>query len=284
MKKFLFTDGTNGVIEVQCREELETLIESAGQPDKIRIWLFNSNEWINYAAFRKQQPILIRKERPVAINDTVSATLSKGVIRTDNIQPDKKKSHWLKKFLYVTGAAAGIFLIFNFTKIKWEKAEPVNTTAARPANVPEMDIDSLIEEIEYTREQPLDRNTRSNLRLRNTWPERILLQLLSDRETSGSGSRFFNVDVSIDNTTGFNLDNAVVKLTVWKNQKISLTDTLNFNNIRYDKLSKRELSYRYRGDSISIGFESIKAKAFNFCYSAATKNNSGNYNDRWFCR
>lgn len=283
MKKFLFTDGTIGVIEVQSLEELETLIESSGQPDKIRIWLFSSNEWISYAAFRKHVSMAIRKEKTVAVNGSTLIISTERQTNGQQLIP-AKRPHWAKRFLYFTGAATSIFLVFNFTKIKWEKAEPVNTSAARPANVPAMDIDSLIEEIEYTRPQPLDRNTRANLRLRNTWPDRILLQLVADRETNGSGSRFFNIDVSIDNTTGFNLDNAVVKLSVWKNNKVSLTDTLRFSNIRYDKLSKRELDYRYRGDSISVAFESIKAKAFNFCYSAVAKNNSGNYNDRWFCR
>ncbi len=267
-------------MEVQSQEELETLIESAEQPDKIRIWLFSSNEWISFAAFRKQTPLVSRKEKPVAVNGSSSIATSDWVSKS---QPKRTGSHWFKKVLYFTGATAGVFLVFNFTKIKWEKAEPVNTAAARPANVPEMDIDSLIYEIEESRGQAIDRNTRTNLRLRNTWPERILLQLVADRETNGSGSRFFNVDVFIDNTTGFNLDNAIVKLSVWKNKKISLTDTLHFNGIRYDKLSKRELDYRYKGDSISVSFESIKAKSFNFCYAAATKNNSGNYNDRWFC-
>lgn len=280
MNKFLFTDGTNGVIEVQSQEELETLIESAEQPGKVRIWLFSTNEWISYAAFRKQTPPVSRKEKPVAING--SASLISSELLSNN-QPKRTASRWFKKVLYFTGATAGVFLVFNFTKIKWEKAEPVNTTAARPVNVPDMDIDSLIYEIEESRGQAIDRNTRTNLRLRNTWPERILLQLVADRETNGSGSRFFNVDVSIDNTTGFNLDNAVVKLSVWKNNKVSLTDTLHFGSIRYDKLSKRELDYRYKGDSISVSFESIKAKSFNFCYTSVTKNNSGNYNDRWFC-
>lgn len=280
MNKFLFTDGTNGVIEVQSQEELEALIESAEQAGKIKIWLFSSNEWISYAAFRKQFPIVIRKEKSLVSSN--NATIVSSELLQKNY-PKRTGSRWLKKVLYFTGATAGVFLVFNFTKIKWEKAEPVNTTAARPANVPEMDIDSLIYEIEESRGQTIDRNTRTNLRLRNTWPERILLQLKADRETSGAGSRFFNVDVSIDNTTGFNLDNAVVKLSVWKNNKVSLTDTVLFGSIKYDKLSKRELDYRYRGDSISVAFESIKAKAFNFCYTAATKNNSGNYNDRWFC-
>jgi hypothetical protein len=147
-----------------------------------------------------------------------------------------------------------------------------------------MDIDSLIMTIEDDRGILLDRSTRTNLRLRNTWPDRIELRLNSEMETSNASSRYYNVDVSIDNTTGFNLDEGIVKLSVWKNGRTIYTDTLRFNNIGYDKISSRQLSDTYRGDSIAVSFESIRAKAFNFCYSAAVKNNSGNYNDRWFCR
>jgi hypothetical protein len=179
---------------------------------------------------------------------------------------------------------AGAFLVFNFTKIKWKKAETVNIVAARPDNVPVMNIDSLISDIEADRGTLLDRSTKTNLRLRNTWPERIELKLQSEKETSSAGSRFFNINIAIDNTTGFDLDNAVVKLSVWKNEKISVSDTLRFSNIGYDKLLSRVWDAVYRGDSISVSFESIRTKAFNFCYSAAVKNNSGNYNDRWFCR
>jgi hypothetical protein len=278
MDRFLFTDGTNGVREAQSKEELENWIVAAAQPGQIKIWLFSSNEWISYAAYRKLIPasglIAPKKENPAG-NLTQPAT--------PFIKPARRSS-WLKRSLYITGIAAGTFLIFNFTRVKWDRADPLSNAAARPANVPLMDIDSLISTIEENRGQSIDRNTKNNLRLRNDWPERILLQVTADRETNGSSSRFFNVDISIDNTTGFQLDKAVVKLQVWKDQKPQMSDTLHFSSIRYDRLSKRELDFRYKGDSLSVSFESIKAKAFNFCYSAAVKNSSGNYNDRWFCR
>lgn len=271
MEKFLFTDGTNGVTEVHSIAALQTLIESTEHPEKIQIWLFSSTEWISYPTFRKQAKPVTKKEKPVTVI-------------TDPMPVSSTGRRWLKKMSYITLIAAGIFLVFNFTKIKWEKADPLNSAAARPDNVPVMDIDSLISEIEDIRGVSLDRSTRTNLRLRNTWPDRIALNLHSERETSNAVTRFFNVDISIDNTTGFNLDNAVVKLQVWKNNKVNSTDTFSFKNIRYDKVLKRPLTALYYGDSISVTFESIMAKAFNFCYSAATKNNSGNYNDRWFCR
>lgn len=273
MNKYLFTDGINGVKELQSQNELQTQIESAQNPDKIRIWIYSSHEWISYTAFHKKYPLVTKKEMTVA---SVNANVT--LIRTG------RGKQWLKKFLFVMATAAGAFLIFNFTKIKWTKTAPVNITAARPANVPIMDIDSLIMAIEDDRGVFLDRSTRTNLRLRNTWPERIELRLNAERETASGSSRYFNVYISIDNTTGFNLDEAIVKLSVWKNGKTSNTDTLKFNNVRYDKLSTRQLSDSYRGDSIAVSFESIRAKAFNFCYSAAVENNSGNYNDRWFCR
>lgn len=274
MKKFLFTDGTIGVIEVQSPEELEARIDEAADPARVRIWLFSSSEWISLSAYRKQFPAPVRK--PVATADTpMLYSVPKAT---------RKKRNGIRKLLYLTGGIAGVLLVVNFTAIKWEKAAPVTSTASRPLNMPPMDIDSLISEIEMERGQALDRSTRTNLRLRNSWPDRIGLQLTADRESNGSASRFYNLQVSIDNTTGFNLDKAVVRFIVWKNKQISITDTLQFSNIRYDKLSSRERSGKFRGDSISVAFESIRAKAFNFCYAASTKNNSGNYNDRWFCR
>ena len=273
MNKCLFTDGINGVKELQSQEELHTQIKLAPYPEKIRIWIFSSNEWIGYTDFHKKYPSFIIKEidhAPVIVPEMATRSA--------------RGQQWLKKFLIVSAAAAGVFLIFNFTKVKWTKAAPVNMIAARPGNVPVMDIDSLIMTIEEDRGTLLDRSTRTNLRLRNTWPDRIELKLHAERETGSAGSRYHHVDVSIDNTTGFNLDEAILKLNVWKNGKVNATDTLRFNNILYDKLSSRQLSGTYQGDSIAVSFESVRAKSFNFCYTASVKNNSGNYNDRWFCR
>jgi hypothetical protein len=271
MDKFLFTDGTNGVREAQSTEELESWIKNAADPGKIRIWQFNTNEWISYAAYKALAPQVSRKES-IVVADPPSPVSS------------VSRSGWLKKTMYLVAAAAGIFLVFNFTKVKWERADPVSNAADRPKNVPVMDIDSLVAAIEEDRGQLLDRSTRTNLRLRNTWPERILLQVNADRETNGNTARFFNVSVSVDNTTGFTLDKAVAKLVIWKDGKEQMSDTFHFKPVRFDQPAKRNLDFRYKGDSISVSFETIRAKAFNFCYSAATKNNSGNYNDRWFCR
>ncbi len=275
MNKFFFSDETHGVKEVQSLAELEILIQSSEQPDKINIWLFNSTEWVSYQAFRRQYPKNMQKDIPVMFTGHSSIS---------GRQPAISKKKGIRRMLYFIGAAVCIFLVFNFTKIDWEKAEPISMIASRPANVLPMDMDSIIKEIEYSRGQQIDRNSKVNLRLRNTWPDRIQLQLKADQEKSNAESRFFNFIVSIDNTTGYNIDHAIVRLSVWKNKKISHMDTLRFENILYNKLSKRGLDVRYKGDSIAVSFESINAKAFNFCYASSVKNISGNVNDRWFCR
>src|SRR5688572_21727397 len=108
MEKFLFTDGLSGVKEVQSQEELEELIQSTAQPDKSRVWLFNSNEWVSYASYRKLYQPLKKKEVAMAIptGDTVTARPASG-------------KHWLKKFLFLIVLVGGAFLVFNFTGIKW---------------------------------------------------------------------------------------------------------------------------------------------------------------------
>ena len=285
MERFLFTDGSNGVNEAASLEELKALINATEQPERCRIWLYSTNEWISYASFILQFPAA-RKTDILSPSTVIPVQQSRHVPSLPYVPAPatRKRKPRLVNFLFLVLLAAGAFLIFNFTRVTWKEATPLAATAIRPANMPVMDIDSLIGTIEATRGQSLDRSTKTNLRLRNTWPELISLQVNADRETSNAGSRFFNVDVSIDNSTGNTLDNAVVRLNVWKDKKITLSDTLRFSNIRYDKIARRQLDYRYRGDSLSVSFESIRSKSFNFCYNASTKNNPGDYNDRWFCR
>jgi len=277
MDKFLFTDGMSGVKEVQSQEELENLIRSTADTSKINIWIFNSAEWISYSAYRKKFAAPTRKTEPVATT---------AIVTTQNIKPiaTRKGKRWLKRVLFFTLLLAGAFLVFNFTKVRWRKAAPLESSATRPENVPFMDVDSLISEIEYDRGETLGENTKNNLRLRNTWPDLITVKLHANKEISNSGTRFSNATITVDNTTGLNVDKTIVRLFVWKNNKVSSVDTVRFLSVPYDRVSLRTLDTEYRGDSLSVAFESIRAKAFNFCYASSVKNNSGNYNDRWFCK
>ncbi len=272
MEKYLFNDGVTGTKEVHSREELKALAEISTQPDKIKVWPFNSHEWISYAAFCKQ---LTSNKKEVAVAAAITGSTT---YRAANGQK------WLKKFLYLAVVIATGFLVFNFTRIRWENAGTQYVAAARPDNMPSMNIDSLVWILEQQRGQKLDKSTRTNLRLRNTWPDRILLQATASKEISkNDGSRFTSTELGIDNTTGFDLDYAIVKLSVWKNNKISETDTFRFNGIGYAQKVKRELPGSFRGDSISVSFHSIRARSFNFCYSASTKNEAGENYDKWFC-
>jgi hypothetical protein len=273
MQKFLFTDGISGVKELYSTEEVHTQIGRAPDPGITRVWMSGSTEWISSSQLLKQFPLISKKE-----------TVPVAVMPSGNPPRSGSGKNWLKKFLILGTGIAGVLLIVNFTRIKWSAAAPVNSLASRPANVPLMDIDSLIRTIETGRGFSLDRSTRTNLRLRNSWPEMLELRLHAERETASTGSLFYRVSVSIDNSTGFNIDDAVVALRVWKKGAPDATDTLQFTNIRYDQPSSRSLPDSYRGDSISVSFQLIRARSFNFCYSSAVKNNSGNYNDRWFCR
>jgi hypothetical protein len=270
MEKYLFADGTGGVREVQSGEELNTLIQAAPRTDKIRIWVFNTHEWISYADFISPDKHPAKKENPAVI-----------VASPANFSAHRK---WLKKFLVILSGGVAVFLIYNFTKIEWKEAAPVSIVAGHPANVPAMDPDSLIQAIEITRGQKLDRTTRTNLRIRNTWPERILLQLNAQRDTSQQGSRYHHIQLTIDNTTGYKIDEAVVKLVAWKNNSIHSSDTFDFSDVTYAEAARRDIEKMYRGDSLSVSFVSIKAKNFNFCYSFDKKTNYGSAADRWFCR
>ena len=265
MQRYLFTDGENAVQEVESDQALHSLINLTADTAAIRIWVFNTREWISYAAFIKQRPDFIKKEIILTVPEKKYE---------NTLQPVKSRGRLKKAILFVV-AAAGIFLVYNFTRIHWVKASPLNISAARPANVPPMDVDSLINDIEYNRGQTLDRSTRNNLRLRNTWPDLVELKLQASRETSSAGTRFSNLIMTIDNSTGNILDNALVKLQLWKNNEVAASDTFRFANIKYDAQLARQLSQEYKGDSISVSFESLQSKGFNFCYSASMKTAQG---------
>jgi hypothetical protein len=272
MEKYLFADGTGGVKEAHSKEELDQLIQAAPKKELVRIWVFNTPEWLSYSDFSKSRNGHTKKERPAAV--------------VERKLPVKSLAgkQWLKKFLFFSFTGSAIFLVYNFTRIEWKKAAPVRVIAGRPANSPLINTDSLVQVIEFTRGQKVDRTTRTNLRIRNGWPDRVLLRVDSDRDTSSAGTRFYNTEVTIDNTTGYTIDQAVVKLSIWKKGSLNTSDTLVFNNVGYAFPSRRIMTNNYKGDSISVSFQTIKAKSFNFCYSADKTSNYGNVNDRWFCR
>jgi hypothetical protein len=276
MEKYLFTDGTNVIREVESRDELQSLIQSSAEPAKARIWIFNTSEWITVLEFNKRSS----RQIPV-IKKTVTVIDTKETVR-----PKRRSSisGFVKKSLIGIITAATIFLVYNFTRVTWSKATPLTIIAERPVNTPAVNVDSVIETIESLRGQKLDKITRTNLRIRNTWPDLIQLQLTADRDTSKEGSRYHNFELTIDNSTGYNIDNAVAKLNVWKNREVSSSDTILFTNISYASPAIRKVEAVYRGDSVSVSFISIRSKSFNFCYSSDKKSNYGNYNDRWYCK
>lgn len=267
MDKYLFTDGISGVREVHSREELFSLIQSATITEKARVWLFNSNEWIPAAFFLAKNPIPSHKAGNPAGHSLPPVSRS--------------RARRFRTPLLMLFIVTGTLLIFTFSSAGWENNGLTQFKAAWPANVPVLDQDSLVAQIEFSRGKTLDKSTRHNLRLRNTWPGQILLQIRSEKETRGSTSRFLQPEIVIDNASGAMIDQAIVALETWGKGRRIAADTLQFSNIRYDRELHRKLPMTFRSDSLSVSFISIRAKSFNFCYDI--KNNSGNPNDRWFC-
>ena len=64
MEKYLFTDENTGVKQAQSKKELEELVQSSTKPEQVRIWIFNTQEWISYKDFIKSNGI--KKENPAA--------------------------------------------------------------------------------------------------------------------------------------------------------------------------------------------------------------------------
>lgn len=282
MEKYLFNDGTNVIKEVHSVEELKTLLRSCSDPTRTRVWVFDTNEWISYSDFAKAYnfsitpAVMTKKPEP-------PTPLEHGEAET----PGWKSK--IKNFLIVIAVLTVALLVYNFTRIKWEKEGTVNILASRPANAPEINVDSLIQIIELQRGQPLDKITKTNFRIRNTWPDKISLKLSSEKFSNKQQNKYENPELSIDNSTGYNIDNAVVQLDTWKKINadsfvVNSSDTFRFSNIGYVSPVKRKIEKSYKADSVSVSFYSLKSKVFNFCYSSEKESNYGNNNDRWYCK
>lgn len=282
MEKYLFTDGTNQIREVQSGGELQAFIKNAPDASSVRVWVYKSSEWLSYQEFMHRYPPISNAvlSVPPSIRDAKPVSTKKGVRRSAT----RNRSAGLVKFLTVAATVVTIFLVYNFSRVRWYTASSMEISAARPANMPLMNVDSLVKAIESTRSQKLDKVTLTNLRLRNTWPDRVELSLKADRDTSKQGTRFHNIEITIDNSTGYNIDHAVVEVRDWRHQYPNNIDTLHFVNVGYSGLSSRVLPVEYFGDSLSVSFLSLRSAGFNFCYTADKESNYGNLNDRWFCR
>jgi hypothetical protein len=277
MEKYLFTDGTNGVREVQSKDELIKLIQTSTDRSMIRIWLFNTNEWITYAEFAEASAIIAPNPKKDVVTPITTTAAKEKKIPLGNW-------NMFSRVLIAIVAVAVIFLIYNFTRDKWEKVSPLSSFIPRPENSPPVNVDSLILVIESTRGEKLDKVTRTNLRIRNNWPDMVEMKLSAEREKNRSGSRFFNVELMIDNSTGYNIDDIQVRVTEWKDSEEIGSDTIHFKNTGYASPARRRIERVFHGDSLSASFTSLKSRSFNFCYSADKKSNYGNMNDKWFCK
>lgn len=280
MEKYLFNDGTNPVREVQSKEELEALAEAL-DPQKALVWIFHSSEWITYAQFRSrfQQTTSGKKIQDSGSSKRLAEPGGEPHPRTRASRP----STW-KWWLGALSVIVLTLLVYNFTRVQWKALPTLQLRPERPENAPPLDADSLQAELEARRGTKLDVVTRTNLRIRNGWPDRILLQLDVLRDSSSAGIRYQPQTAVLDNATGYLIDEAVAEWNVWRDGRSVHSEKIDFSKINYTAPGKKELSGTYVGDSISVHFLSLKAKSFNFCYSYDKQSNYGNLSDRWFCR
>lgn len=276
MEKYLFNDGTNVIREVLSKEELEKQIQSAADPGTVKIWVFSTSEWISPSEWRKRYALaVIPGRRKKALADPGEQP----------VRPAARPAfNWIKPLLAVVIIAGAAIIIYNLTRVKWVAASPVTVSAERPANVPSLNIDSIIQTIEAARGKKLDKITATNLRIRNTWPDRLLLTLKASRDSSSQTNRFYNPELTLDNATGYLVDEATVKIQCWSRGEIVREEEVTFQKIGYSSPARESPAMEFRGDSLSVRYSAVKAKSFNFCYDEDKKSTSGNYNDRWFCR
>jgi hypothetical protein len=77
----------------------------------------------------------------------------------------------------------------------------------------------------------------------------------------------------------------VVSINVWKNGVVKTQDTFRLQQIGYrGEPYTQTIPNTYKGDSLTIHFQSVRSFGLNFCYSYEEPTISGNPNDKWFCK
>jgi hypothetical protein len=71
---------------------------------------------------------------------------------------------------------------------------------------------------------------------------------------------------------------------VWKKEEVIQTDTFHLTGIGFREPYTQNITNSYKGDSLTVHFNSIRSFGLNFCYSYDEPTISGNPNDKWFCK
>jgi hypothetical protein len=298
--KFLFNDGSGKIRELSSKEELDYYISISPDKQKLKIWLYHSSSWISYEEFLKRaathkspwngkpetvQPAVVI-EKSIAPTPPPPAPAIKEKKR--HAQTVTKPLQLLLNICIVLVVAGGVYAALFYSQKEWTDPQFFDTTASRPHNTPPLNADSLIHMIEVKEKRTLDKLTKMNLRLRNNWPEKIVLTLQGQQQThlkNDSIRRFENLQCIVKNFTGYTIDHAVVMLQVWQSGSPKIQDTFRLEQIdhRGDAYTLN-ISNTYKGDSLTIRFSSIRSFGLNFCYSYEEPTISGNPNDKWFCK
>lgn len=297
--KFLFNDGSGKIRELSSKEELDYYISISPDKNKCRIWLYRSSHWIGYEEYlhraatnRSQWNGQHETVKPVPVVEKIApiAPPPPPVSREKKPRPSTitKPLQLLLNICIVLVVAGGVYAALFYSTKEWTDPRSFDTVAVRPANTPPLNVDSLIYTIEVKEKRTLDKLTKMNLRLRNNWPEKIVLTLQGQQQVhlkKDSIHRFDNLQCIVKNFTGYTIDHAVVTLTVWRDGSTKTQDTFRLEQIdhRGDPYTLN-IHNTYKGDSLTIQFRTIRSFGLNFCYSYEEPTISGNPNDKWFCK
>jgi len=316
--KFLYNDGSGKIREVSSKEELDYYLSISPDKNRVRIWLFHSSSWITYQEYVKagignrqsaigNETSNVKREmekRPVIITTPIVETPHQAKAetaeppfifgpaptakeKTTRPQTVTKPLQIILNICIVLVVAGGVYAALFYNKKEWTEPGSFETTALRPANVPDLNLDSLIQMVEVKELRTLDKLTKMNLRLRNNWPEKVVLTLQGERQKhlkKDSVLRFNNLQMIVKNFSGYELDAAVVAVNVWDNGEVSKVDTFRLTNIGSRDPYTQNIPNTYKGDSLTVHFYSIRSFGLNFCYSYDEPTISGNPNDKWFCK
>jgi hypothetical protein len=292
--KFLYNDGSGTIREVGSKAELDYYLSISPDKSRVRIWLFHNSSWITWQEYSKMDLVEVKQRETIVakpINEVKEVVAPAPPI--DKPKPARSKRTVTKplqillNICIVLVVAGGVYAALFYNTKEWSDEKAFEVTATRPENAPALSIDSIIHSLEVKEKKTLGTLTKMNLRLRNNWPEKIVLVLKGQRQQQlkkDSIHRFTKLEWIVKNSTGYEIDEAEAVVTVWKNGSAQTQDSYRITGIGLREPANLPIPNTYKGDSLTIHFKSLRSFGLNFCYTYDQPTISGNPNDKWFCK
>ena len=162
----MYNDGSGKIREVSSKEELDYYLSISPDKNKVKIWLYHSSSWVSYQDYLKsignRQWAIDKVETAKPVADSPKQVKEETILNpyiTEPAPPPVKEKitrpptvtkplQIILNICIVLVVAGGVYAALFYNTKEWTDPRRFETKAPRPANMPDLNMDSLIQIVE----------------------------------------------------------------------------------------------------------------------------------------